>query len=123
MLQRLGNILLIAVVLCATTGLVVQKHFMHGELYSTAVFSSPESCCADDLVCECCDEESDVVKVEDTFRTSQQQTVPAVIQPATILRQPQAQPSIQSMAQYGDQRRKLPLVDIAPEEWMQVFLL
>jgi len=123
MLQRFGNILLIAIVLCATTGLAVQKHFMHGELYSTALFSSPETCCVDDLVCECCDEESDILKVEDTFRTSQQQTIPIISQPAQILRQTEAQPAIQSMALYRAQVRKLPLIGIAAEEWIQVYLL
>ena len=115
--------MLIAIVLCATTGLAVQKHFMHGELYSTALFSSPETCCVDDLVCECCDEESDILKVEDTFRTSQQQTIPIISQPAQILRQTEAQPAIQSMALYRAQVRKLPLIGIAAEEWIQVYLL
>jgi len=123
MLQRLGNILLIALVLCATTGLAVQKHLMHGEIYSTAVFGSPESCCVDDLVCECCDEESDILKIEDTFRTSKQQTLPAGAQPAIILRQPETQPTLQSMVHYRDQVLKLPVMSYAPQEWMQVFLL
>jgi len=123
MLQRFGNILLIAVVLCATTGLAVQKHFMHGEIYSTALFSSPESCCVDDLVCECCDEESGILKIEDTFRTSEQQTVHINNQPAKILRQPETQPTLQSMVHYRGQVFKLPVMSYAPQEWMQVFLL
>lgn len=123
MLQRLGNILLIAVVLCATTGLAVQKHFMQGELYSTAVFSNPESCCVDDLVCACCDEESGILKIEDSFRTSKQQTIPFNTQPTSILRYPEAQPTLHSMVRYRSQVLKLPVKNYTTPEWMQVFIL
>jgi hypothetical protein len=46
-----------------TLGFTVNKHYSGAELFSMAIFSEPESCCAD--VCDCCDEKSETIQ----FRT------------------------------------------------------
>jgi hypothetical protein len=71
MIQKTGNIILALLVLCTTTGLVVNKHFSEGELYSVALYGEADSCCgSEDHHMDSCHNESAVYKVKDYFRTS-----------------------------------------------------
>ena len=124
MLNRIGNIALIIILLCATTGMVVKKHYMFGELYSTAVFSNPESCCADDDLCECCHEESTSYKIDQSFRiSSQQQVVKVFDQPAQILWNPITQPAESSLKEHFIHTYRLQKNGLSLQPLMQVFLL
>lgn len=78
MLQKTGNILLALLVLCTTTGMVINQHYSNGELYSTSIYSNPDSCCDNDTEeVNTCHEESVVFKVKDYFRASQAVNVKA----------------------------------------------
>lgn len=59
-MKRTIHIIFIIVFTIVTLGFTVNKHYSDGELFSLAVFSEPESCCAN--VCDCCDEESETVQ-------------------------------------------------------------
>ena len=77
MIRKTGNIILTLLVLCTTTGIIVNQHYSDGELYSTAAYSNPESCCEteEEENANMCHEESKVYKVKDFFRTSSSVTV------------------------------------------------
>jgi hypothetical protein len=71
MLQKTGNIILALLILCTTTGIVVNKHFSDGELYSVSLYGEAESCCGGDFdSMNTCHDESAVYQVKDYFRTS-----------------------------------------------------
>ena len=63
MLHILFTILFTAI----TLGFTVNKHYSGSELFSMAIFSEPESCCAEN--CACCNEESETIQflVDYTF--------------------------------------------------------
>src|SRR6056297_81633 len=71
MTQKIGNIILAVLVLCTTTGFVVNKHFSDGELYSVSVYDEAESCCQNEQDhMDTCHNESSLYKVKDYFRAS-----------------------------------------------------
>ncbi|MGM0530728.1 MAG: HYC_CC_PP family protein [Bacteroidota bacterium] len=80
MIRNPGNIFLSLLVLCATTGLAVNKHYSNGELFSASLYSSPETCCQVLNFCYCCHEETERFKITDYFRTSSQQNLPKNVQ-------------------------------------------
>lgn len=49
------------VILALSIGIIVNKHYSAGELYSIALLGEPESCC--DMPCDCCDDESDLYQL------------------------------------------------------------
>ena len=72
MIQKAGNILLALLVLCTTTGMVINQHYSNGELYSASIYSNPDSCCDSETEnMNTCHEETVVFKVKDYFRASQ----------------------------------------------------
>jgi hypothetical protein len=124
MIRDIGNILLIVILLFATTGMVVQKHYMHGELYSASLFSRADSCCTDEKDCsEDCHDESEVLKLENTFRGSGQPQVKANLQPAGIIQPESSRSQAISPAGHVSSKLKLPGPGISPQKKLQVFLL
>lgn len=90
MVHRIGNIILALLVLCTTTGFVVNKHFSDGELYSVSLFDEAESCCQNEQdQMDTCHNESDVYKVKDYFRASSSISIQAefktILYPAYII--------------------------------------
>ena len=76
MLKKTGNIILALLVLCSTTGLIVNQHFSNGELYATSLYADAESCCDDNSeTTNTCHEETKVYKVKDYFHTSNPVTI------------------------------------------------
>ncbi|MBS3768895.1 MAG: hypothetical protein V5A47_01245 [Bacteroidales bacterium] len=75
MIKNLGNILLSMIVLCATTGLAVNKHYSNGELFSASLYLNPEICCQNEDFCYYCHEETEVFKITDFFRNSSKQNL------------------------------------------------
>ena len=77
MIRKTGNIILALLVLCTTTGIVVNQHYSEGELYSSSTYTDPVSCCDSEKEenTNTCHEESKVYKVKDFFRTSSSVTV------------------------------------------------
>jgi hypothetical protein len=89
MIKTAGNIILALLVLCTTTGLVVNKHYSEGELYSMAFYGEAESCCGnEDHHMNSCHDETRVYKVKDYFRASQNISIQgfykSIIQPASF---------------------------------------
>ena len=78
-MKKTINILFTVVFTVLTIGFTVNKHYSGGELFSLAIFSEPESCCAD--VCDCCDEESDTVQflVNYTFVVDNLESIPGEV--------------------------------------------
>ena len=123
MIKRLGNISLICMVLVATTGFVVNKHYMNGELYSASLYSNPETCCVDDDFCACCSEESHVVKVDHSFRTSEKQLLRNFQQPARNILIHHTLPALGVLTQTVFPVTQPPYPRAAIHTWLQTFLL
>jgi hypothetical protein len=70
MLRKFSHIILSAVLLVSTMGMVVSKHFCGDSFVSTAVFQQAKSCCGDS---DCCHNENSFYQVKDDF------SAPAVI--------------------------------------------
>ena len=72
MIRKTGHIILALLVLCTTTGVVVNQHYAEGELYSSSLYSDPVSCCDSEEEKDSmnCHEESTVYKVKSSFRNS-----------------------------------------------------
>ena len=77
MIRKTGNIILALLVLCTTTGIVVNQHYSGGELFSASAYTDPVSCCdsEEEENTSTCHEESKVYKVKNFFRTSSSVTV------------------------------------------------
>ncbi|MDZ7742486.1 MAG: hypothetical protein U5Q03_12240 [Bacteroidota bacterium] len=67
-MRRILSIGLAFLLVFSTIGVTINKHFSDGELYSVALFTDADSCCAVD--CNCCHEESETHQVKDEFITS-----------------------------------------------------
>ena len=71
MMRYIINIILSFVLLSATSGIVINKHYSNGELYSSSLYSNPESWCnnADDHS-NSCHEESEMYKISNLIHSS-----------------------------------------------------
>lgn len=67
-MKRILSIGLGLLVVASTIGITINKHYSGGELFSYALFGEADSCC--EVNCECCEEESTTIKVEDDFITT-----------------------------------------------------
>jgi len=78
-LKKTINIFLIIIFLTTTTGIVVNKHIMRGELYSVSLFIENDGCCPGMNMMtgcmDCCEDEIIVIKNEDTIFNS---TIPSL---------------------------------------------
>jgi len=54
--------------LISTSGVIVNKHYSGGKLFSSAMFIDADSCC--EIQCGCCDETTENIKVENDFLAS-----------------------------------------------------
>lgn len=64
-MKRIIHIGFAIVFLTLSVGIIVNKHYSAGELYSIALFGEPESCC--DMPCDCCDDESDFYQLSGDY--------------------------------------------------------
>jgi hypothetical protein len=64
MIKNFSHITLSFLLLLATTGMAVSKHFCGDFLVSTVLFSKPDSCCDDD---NCCHNELEFYQVDEDF--------------------------------------------------------
>jgi len=71
LVKKTINIFLIIIFLTTTTGIVVNKHFMRGELYSISLFVETDGCCPSMNMMggcmSCCENETVVIKNENTI--------------------------------------------------------
>jgi hypothetical protein len=67
MLRNFSHIILSFLLLAATTGMAVSKHFCDEFLISTSLFAESEPCCDDG---DCCHNETAFFQVDEDFSTS-----------------------------------------------------
>ncbi len=75
MIRNLVNIVMCFVVLGATGGLVVSKHYSNGQLFSASLFSNPESCCDEGDHEDNCYEETEILKITNPLHSTYQKTL------------------------------------------------
>ena len=68
MFRKIYHITLMLILLVATSGVSISKHYCHGELVSSNIFGKAHSCC--DTGCKACDDKVTVQKVNDDFVNS-----------------------------------------------------
>jgi hypothetical protein len=68
MMKRAGNIIVIFLLLTATGGLSVTRHYCGQSMVSFSLFSTPEQCCGRE--CDKCHNEFSFNKVTDDFTVS-----------------------------------------------------
>ena len=81
MLRSFSHIILSFLLLAATTGMAVSKHFCDEFLISTSLFSEPDTCCDDG---NCCHNETAFYQVDEDFSVTQITNAPD-LQEITIL--------------------------------------
>ena len=62
MIKRSVNIILIVLILVSTIGVVINKHYSGGKLFSVSVYSEAASCCEEP--CDCCTDESEFYQLD-----------------------------------------------------------
>ena len=67
-MTRIVHILFAFVFTVLSIGIIINKHYSAGELFSISLFGEPESCC--EMPCDCCDEESEVYKLSGDYMFS-----------------------------------------------------
>lgn len=73
MLRRFSHIILSVILLTATMGMAVSKHFCSGTFVSLKLFGESKSCCGDS---DCCHNENHFYQVQDDFSGVQIQDIP-----------------------------------------------
>lgn len=66
MLRKILNIILVALLLMASTGFTVSKHYCGEELISVAINEEPKTCCDGEMK-GCCTQETLIFQIEDNF--------------------------------------------------------
>jgi hypothetical protein len=64
MIRKLSHIILSALLLATTTGLLVSKHFCNEMLISTAVYAEAETCCE---TADCCNTETEIFQLDEEY--------------------------------------------------------
>lgn len=64
MLKNFSHIILSALLLVSTMGVVISKHYCSGSFVSASVFHEAKSCCGDS---DCCQNEDSFYQVKDDF--------------------------------------------------------
>jgi hypothetical protein len=73
MQKRFSHIILVFLLLAATTGMAVSKHYCDNYLISTSFYTKSEPCCESDNHCH---DEEEVFQLEVDFTTSQSPQLP-----------------------------------------------
>ena len=64
MLRKTSHIILSTLLLFATVGLTISKHYCSGNHVSTSIFGEAEACCGDS---DCCHNESEVYQMHEDY--------------------------------------------------------
>ena len=123
MIERLGNISLICMVLFATTGFVVNKHYTNGELFSASLYSNPDTCCVEDDFCACCSEESQLMRIDHSFLSSKEKKLESLYQPAQPILYNNTIEDFRSLTKAFHPVFEPPYPRAAIQKWLQIFLL
>lgn len=68
MVTKACHIIILFVLLIATTGMGISRHFCTDDLVSTALYTDTDSCCSDE---SCCHNESEFIQLDDSFSPTQ----------------------------------------------------
>jgi len=71
--------------LAATTGMAVSKHFCNGLLVSSSVFAEADSCCDKD----CCRDHSEFIQLDEDFQLSESPEIPAITELGLFFTEPE----------------------------------
>ncbi len=71
MLRKAGHIAIILLLIIATGGVTITKHYCGNSLIGQSIFSSPKDCCNEP--CKDCRNETKTIKVTDTFESANNQ--------------------------------------------------
>jgi hypothetical protein len=74
MLKKFSHIILVFLLLAATTGMAVSKHYCSSFLISTSYYSKSEPCCESNNHCH---DEEELFQLEVDFTTSQSPQLPS----------------------------------------------
>lgn len=73
-IKKVANIIVIFVLMIPTSGIIVNKHYSNGNLYSASLFFKAKSCCEDDVCCHGsnngCSEETEAYRLVVDFDCS-----------------------------------------------------
>ena len=75
-IKQIGHIILVMLLLTSTVGVTINKHFSGGDHFSSALFVEAEACC--EIPCPCCDDSSELIKVEADYIASEFQLHDAI---------------------------------------------
>lgn len=64
MLRKTSHIILSSLLLFATVGLTISKHYCGGNLISTSIFGEAESCCDNS---DCCKNEIEIFQLDEDY--------------------------------------------------------
>jgi hypothetical protein len=74
MYRKISHITIFIMLLSATTGMAVSKHFCNGLLISFSIYMEADSCCDKD----CCQDQSEFVQLDEEFQLTESSEVPAI---------------------------------------------
>lgn len=74
MLRKFSHILIFILLLTATTGMVISKHFCNNILISSSLLFDADSCCDDD----CCQNRSEFHQLKEKFNFSEYAKIPRI---------------------------------------------
>ena len=124
MIRIIANILLSIVVVFATNGIVVSKHYIEGQLYSTALFSDAESCCQEDEMCKSCHNEQEIIKITTSFFASGQKNIPPAVSKQAIEKKHFFIHLFNtSITLKNHNQPRISSIKIPIREWLQVYML
>lgn len=78
MFRQLAHISLVFLLLTATTGVAISKHYCMNRLLSMSIGESKKSCCNEAEAMGCCHNETEQVQVEDDFSLTVVTSLPEV---------------------------------------------
>ena len=122
MIRYLSNIAMCFVLLAATNGLVVNKHYSNEQLYSASIFSNPESCCNEGDHKDNCYEESEILKITNPLHSASQQT-PVKHSTDFIITDVLIQTPLQAVFNNTTYQPNISRFKIPLREFIQVFLI
>lgn len=122
-MKKIFSIGLGLLLVISTIGVTINKHYSGGKLFSYSLFGEADSCC--EVNCECCDEDSTTIQVEDNFVGTSFDLVKTVLY--TIVSH-SIQDLFRSKAEPVKkltfiQKDKAPPPHCTEEEYTQIFLL
>ena len=82
MLRKASHTILSVLLLTATIGLAISKHYCGGELVSTKIFAEADSCCDSG---DCCQNETETYQLDEDFSVSAVTEIPESAQFENLL--------------------------------------